>query len=197
MKWKSHSGQWQPKFVSRDTWDHIRIVRPKVNWYRGVWFSQATPKYSFMVWLAAQNRLATGDRIQRWNTNADTACVFCKDPMETRDHLFFSCSFSKAIWEHLVKGLLRQQFEWDWERCLTLITQAPKSTTTFLLRYTFQATIYSIWRERNNRKHREKTSTVFRMVRMIDKLVKNQICSIRNNGVRKYEDGLEIWFASR
>ncbi|XP_024014527.1 uncharacterized protein LOC112088476 [Eutrema salsugineum] len=107
VKWKSHSGQWQPKFVSRDTWDHIRIVRPKVNWYRGVWFSQATPKYSFM------------------------------------------------------------------------------------------ATVYSIWRERNNRKHGEKALTVFRMVRMIDKLVKNQICSIRNNGVRKYEDGLEIWFASR
>ncbi|XP_024016250.1 uncharacterized protein LOC112089730 [Eutrema salsugineum] len=58
-KWKARDGNYKAKFVTRDTWYQIRTAKPSVNWYKGVWFSQSTPKYTFMSWLAFQNRLAT------------------------------------------------------------------------------------------------------------------------------------------
>lgn len=51
--------------------------------------SDATPMYSVLGWIAAHNRLATGDRVIKWNPHADTQCVLCKAPTETREHLSF------------------------------------------------------------------------------------------------------------
>ncbi|XP_024012481.1 uncharacterized protein LOC112086811 [Eutrema salsugineum] len=121
--WKSKEDSFRQRFVSKDTWNLIRRVRPRVNWYKGVWFSHATPKYSFLVWLAFKNRLATGDRIKNWNVNANSTCVFCSDPMETRDHLFFLCPFTGKIWENLAKGLLKDQFVSEWEEIHDILTK--------------------------------------------------------------------------
>jgi len=47
--------------------------------------------YAFVTWLVVKNRVATGDRMMKWKHNVNTSCVFCNDPVETRDHLFFEC----------------------------------------------------------------------------------------------------------
>ena len=60
---------------------------------------------SFFTWLAAHNRLATGDRILWWNPQADPVCWLCKSEVESRDHLFFECSYSKEVWKGTVKNL--------------------------------------------------------------------------------------------
>ncbi|XP_024016245.1 uncharacterized protein LOC112089728 [Eutrema salsugineum] len=132
-KWKARDGNYKAKFVTRDTWYQIRTAKPSVNWYKGVWFSQSTPKYTFMSWLAFQNRLATGERIATWNINANTGCVLCNEPIETRNHLFFSCSYSMKVWEQLAKGLLKHRFVSDWERITVLLFNPPfDKTTTYL-----------------------------------------------------------------
>ena len=44
--------------------------------------------------------------MKNWNGNVDLSCIFCQEPLETVGHLFFECSYSKQIWEELVKGVL-------------------------------------------------------------------------------------------
>jgi hypothetical protein len=42
--------------------------------------------------------LSTGYRQVTWGYQGDAQCVFCRNGLESRDHLFFKCSFSSRIW---------------------------------------------------------------------------------------------------
>ncbi|XP_024008024.1 uncharacterized protein LOC112084011 [Eutrema salsugineum] len=197
-EWRRKNGHYQRNFSAKDTGDQIRKARAKVMWHKGVWFSHATPKYSFLTWLAIKNRLTTGDRMMNWSQNVDARCVFCGDQVETRDHLFFTCTYTKVVWRKLTQGLLKDRFTLQWNQVLDQITQTTADRTTLvLLRYSFQTAIHSIWRERNSRRHGGELLPTGSLVKMIDKNVRNQLCSIRMAGSLHYEDGLQIWFSTR
>ncbi|GLT66611.1 hypothetical protein SLA2020_389680 [Shorea laevis] len=36
----------------------------------------------------------------RWGFKGETNCVFCRNGLEDRNHLFFYCGFSKRIWRN-------------------------------------------------------------------------------------------------
>lgn len=95
-QWRRESG-YNLSFSTSKTWKLIRETKKKCVWARGVWFSQETPKYAFMVWLANLDRLSTMDIIARWNPGVDEICVLCKNACENRDHLFFECPYSVQI----------------------------------------------------------------------------------------------------
>lgn len=48
------------------TWDQIRITGPVRHLYNGVWFSNATPKYSLFIWLATHINRFTMRDIGMW-----------------------------------------------------------------------------------------------------------------------------------
>lgn len=95
--WKGKNNVFQPIFSTKDTWNHTRTTSNKVAWYMGVWFAQATPKHSFCMWLAVQNRLSTGDRMLQWNRGVDATCLLCNNAQESRDHIFFACDYTTEI----------------------------------------------------------------------------------------------------
>lgn len=66
-----------------------------------VWFKGAIPKHSFICWLAILNRLSTRDRQQKSSPLIDKLCPFC-GVEESREHLFFDCSFSSQVWKEVV-----------------------------------------------------------------------------------------------
>lgn len=86
--WRRDSG-FKNNFSTQETWRLIREPKMKLLWTRGVWFSQATPKFAFITWFATLNRLSTLDRVAKWSIGVDTTCVLCKNAEESRDHLFF------------------------------------------------------------------------------------------------------------
>ncbi|XP_024011306.1 uncharacterized protein LOC112086570 [Eutrema salsugineum] len=139
-KWMCRPGVYKDRFKSKETWMIIREHHLRCDWSDTVWFKYATPKYSFLLWTAMHDRLATGDRI--------------------RDH-----SIDK--------------------------------TSLFILRYVFQATIYGLWRERNARRHGENLSPPQRLIKVIDKTIRNRLSSIRSKGVKDYENRLVHWFGTR
>ena len=94
--WRRESG-FKQEFSTHETWCILRETKSPCRWSRGVWFSHATPKYAFLTWLAALNRLSTMDRVYRWNQGVDTTCALCKTAQESRDHLFFECSYSTQV----------------------------------------------------------------------------------------------------
>ena len=95
--WKGKNDVYKPKFITRDTWNHIRSTTSKVSWHKALWFNQATPKFRFCTWLALGNRLTTGDRMAAWNVGIDGSCVLCNQQLEIRGHLFFSCSYTSMV----------------------------------------------------------------------------------------------------
>lgn len=97
--WKYKGDTIKSKFNSKETWKQTITMQSTKEWYKGIWFSYATPKYSFISWLAIHSRLSTGDQTLRWNTWALVVCSFCLEPMESRNHLFFTCLFSGEIWK--------------------------------------------------------------------------------------------------
>lgn len=128
--WRRESG-FKTKFSTNETW---RLLRDKSNhcgWARSVWFSQATPKFSLIAWLAMLNRLSTIDRISCWCQGVDTTCVLCKSAPETRNHLFFQCSFSSKVWKYLVQGILRNSHTNDWNTILRLMSDQSMERRSF------------------------------------------------------------------
>ncbi|KAG7569624.1 Endonuclease/exonuclease/phosphatase superfamily [Arabidopsis thaliana x Arabidopsis arenosa] len=191
--WKSSDNKFKPRFASSNTWQQIRHADQKVSWYKGVWFSDSIPKFSFLLWLAVRNRLSTGERMLAWNRAVNPSCVLCNAPMETLEHLFFACSYSSQIWKALTNQLLTRHYSLNlWEILSSLSTPTFKGTICYILRLVLQATVHSIWMERNRRRHGELSSSAEQLIKLIDRIVRNKISSVQLLGSRKLEDGLQI-----
>jgi len=163
---------YNASFSTKETWHHIRAPSPTVPWYNGGWFNHATPKFSFCTWLAVQDRLSTGEHMVKWNRGESGLCVFCTNTMETRDHLFFSCNYVSTIWGDVAKKLWKTRFTKEWPQILAYVSdKSLQRVDGFLIRYVFQATIHTVWRERNGRRHGETPNTTSHLITWIDKQV--------------------------
>lgn len=94
--WKSCNGK-KSKFRSSLVWQDFKEEHPPVIWSKLVWFSNAIPKHSFILWLAVRGKLLTQDRMQSWQGDGNSRCAFCKQQQDSLNHLFFDCFFSKEI----------------------------------------------------------------------------------------------------
>lgn len=156
------------------------------------------PKFSFCLWLAVHDRLPTAYRMAKWQGGPSMACVFCHHSSESRDHLFFACGFVSEIWAALAKGILKSRYTVDWNSLVTYVSQLQSTRLErFIAKYLFQATVYNVWRERNGRRHGEDPIPASRLIRMIDKQVRNKFSSLRASGDRRYDKGLQLWFESK
>lgn len=75
------------------------------RWLRQVWFSDHIPKHAFFTSVNVRHRLATRDRMRRWGLDVPASCVFCASCDESREHLFFQCSFSSSVWHYFINRL--------------------------------------------------------------------------------------------
>lgn len=144
-----------------------------------------------------KNRLSTSDRIIKWNPNIDTTCVLCKQNIETKNHLFFSCSYSNQIWGKLMKELLRTQYTEERDDIIALLLDRQyNQVKLFLMRYAFQVTVHTIWRERNRMRHGEKHLPYTLTLKTIDKTIRNGLSTIKRHGDHRMEEGLDIvvWY---
>ncbi|XP_048637514.1 uncharacterized protein LOC125609937 [Brassica napus] len=193
--WKRVNGEFREGFSTSQTWDIIREKSPEVTWSKGVWFNGATPKFSFLIWVAVHNRLATGDRILRWNPQAMTTCWFCKAAFETRDHLFFECDYSKEVWLETIKNLAGSRRIYKWLEVVRAVVNGFQGRlVTFLFRYCFQAVAYAVWNERNLRRLGISSLPASCLIARLDKLIRNRITSLRRRKGGKFDKAMELWF---
>ena len=196
--WRSAEDKYVAKFSSKKIWMQLRIRRGVCAWSRGVWFSQAIPKYSFMTWIAMRNRMQTGDKMQAWNALINTECVLCHEVQETCQHLFFSCPYSFVVWECLVKGILKERFTAVWDDIVEKISgSAYPATVMFLLRYSFQAALHNIWWERNARRHGEEPRYARLLSKLVDKTIRLQLLAVKAHDQEYLKKGLRTWIGTR
>lgn len=66
--WRNYNDKYKGNFYTKVTKSLVCISHPWKEWYKGVWFPNSTPKYSFFTWLAINNQLSARDQIQHWNS---------------------------------------------------------------------------------------------------------------------------------
>ncbi|XP_071735239.1 uncharacterized protein [Rutidosis leptorrhynchoides] len=62
VKWVSIDGSLKDYSTSR-AWLDMKMTRQDVKWHKLVWFSQNIPRYAFILWVAANQKLTTQDRL--------------------------------------------------------------------------------------------------------------------------------------
>lgn len=169
--WLNGRGLSKKVFSSAETWEFIREKKAHVDWAETVWFKNSTPRYSFILWLAMKGRLATGDRMRAWQSNAREDCILCNAPLETLEHLFFECTYSSQVWEAQMKGVLRDQFTVKWEEVKRILRDSKRcKMQSFIIKYMLQATVYMLWRERNRGRYGEANAPAELIIKLLDKI---------------------------
>ncbi|XP_043708989.1 uncharacterized protein LOC122658147 [Telopea speciosissima] len=106
--------------------------------------------------------LSTRSKLLHWGLVVDSTCVLCQKEAETIDHLFFHCDFSAAIWRKVL-GL--NGFERDplatWKEEIQWLTLhfGGNTLVSSVRKFSFVATVYRIWLERNTRVHQQVSLT--------------------------------------
>ncbi|CAA7061592.1 unnamed protein product [Microthlaspi erraticum] len=165
----------QKSFSSRQVWNCIREKKPEVPWANTIWHKARIPKHAFTAWLFVLNRNPTLDRITRWDFELEQTCLLCGLEAESRNHLFFSCTFSRQVWEVILLKLGIQSPLYQWDVVLQWLPAATGSGDLSLaLLQAWQACIYEVWCERNRRFHLGVTFPVRKIIRLVLLVVKDR-----------------------
>jgi hypothetical protein len=142
------SGSRSNTYVSSDTWEMLRSRNSNVDWWHLVWFPLAIPKQAFILWLAMRNSLTTGDRLMQWGFQGNTLCESCRNSLESRDHLFFECSFSFRIWRNALSRCNVSNPPNAWIDILRLGGSDWKKKTMHgnLCRLVLSSSVYHLWK---------------------------------------------------
>ncbi|XP_020258907.1 uncharacterized protein LOC109835341 [Asparagus officinalis] len=144
-------------------------VNVSVPWADTVWESSILPKQSFILWFAIQNRLLTKDRLLKRGVIQSNQCSLCEGGSESHKHLFFDSSFSMTVWNGVMEWL---KFSWrtcDWRLLLDWYCNSlkVKGSKLKVKRMALAASVYYIWRERNERIFKSKSRSSGQIIRDI------------------------------
>lgn len=83
----------------------------------------------------------------------DQECVLCKQANKTIQHLFFECTYAKALWSTLLtwQGIRRPIAGWDEELRWAERKTKRNTAAAELYKMTVAATIYHVWQEMNTK----------------------------------------------
>lgn len=192
--------EWWPgnqphmRFSTGDIYDLLKPNLPRVPWYKEVWFSGGIPKHKFLTWLMIRNRCPTRDRLLTSGLQTDPQCLFCNSADESIAHCFFECSFTWPIWK-LIAEKCRFRTTRHWNSILAqLQSTALNKHQRSLLLLGWQATLYILWSERNNRLHRAQFSSSDGIQKKITLTVKNRISSLRSDRPAFSSALMQLWF---
>ncbi|KAF3601787.1 hypothetical protein F2Q69_00033643 [Brassica cretica] len=93
---------------------------------------------------------------------------------------------------------MRDRYTTDWNDLIGIIANPglhPKET--FLLIYSLQATVHTIWRKRNSLRHGEMSHDVAVLVKFIDKAIRLKLLAVKGKGYKYFGEDLMTWFGSR
>ncbi|KAL9685864.1 hypothetical protein QQ045_023318 [Rhodiola kirilowii] len=152
-------------FGTKDTYSALKDHTLEVDWYKLVWNVFNAPRDSFNAWLAAQDKLMTKDRLCKRGFMGDNTCVFCKGTEESRNHLFFECRFTKAVWSEVMQFLNVLQAPCNWELLIPWFKGLiQKRLKTKLIAAACTRVMNGIWLARNANFFKDEDTNVISLV---------------------------------
>ncbi|XP_021996200.1 uncharacterized protein LOC110893398 [Helianthus annuus] len=144
-------------FSSWEVWNNIRYREHVVSWLHMVWFKQCIPRHSFHLWMVIRNKLKTQDRMSVWEAGSATnlnlmCCPLCYHDRDSRNHLFFECSYAKEIWLSIRDMANMGNVNGRWEDIMLWMDQhSTRQPVNVVSRLVVAAASYFVWQERNSR----------------------------------------------
>ncbi|PKU75120.1 Putative ribonuclease H protein [Dendrobium catenatum] len=125
-----------------------------VDWSQLVWHKRHSPRYSIFTWMAILDKLKSAEALAwRGICIENPKCHFCQEKHESTRHLFFECDYSYNTLIRLIPALQNFLLRPNVSQALDFIGGLPgenrKRPLNLLL---FNAILYHLWRERNNRR---------------------------------------------
>jgi hypothetical protein len=84
------------------------------------WKTWTPPKCHFFLWLVAQRKCWTADRLARRGLDHPEKCPLCDQESETIDHLLISCVFARQFWFTLLRQFNLQELSPQPDACYFL-----------------------------------------------------------------------------
>ncbi|KAL4351222.1 hypothetical protein GQ457_06G018440 [Hibiscus cannabinus] len=127
--------------------------------------------------MAMLGRLPTKARLTSFGITLDDRCLFGCDVVETRNHVFLGCDFSRSIWNHVLRmcGLHRSGMDWEQELYWLVTRLNGKSLLVIVLKLAWNAFIYMVWRQMNARVFHGVDLTVDQVVVSIKDIVATRL----------------------
>ncbi|KAL2251927.1 UNVERIFIED_CONTAM: Retrovirus-related Pol polyprotein from type-1 retrotransposable element R2 [Sesamum indicum] len=128
---------------------------PKVGWTSLLSGSLKIPRHCFILWKAIQEKLPTTDK--PWLTHIG-GCILCdEEAIETHNHLFFRCRFSRRCLK-AIREIIR--FAWPnrtWAMDVEWAVRKwrGKHIINAAYRALLGSFVYHLWRERNSRRFQQ------------------------------------------
>lgn len=87
LVWKIDSTHYP--FSINLVWQSIETMEQRVEWCKGVWFSQCLPKHAFILWLILREKLLTQEKMMGWNNSRKQnmnmmCCLLCYANYDSR-----------------------------------------------------------------------------------------------------------------
>ncbi|XP_022032946.1 uncharacterized protein LOC110934060 [Helianthus annuus] len=203
LEWKTSSGQ-SVEFNTATAWDAIRFRQNEVPWAKLLWFPQAIPRHSFLMWLLVQKKLKTQDIISRWNSSGNAnfnlmCCSLCSSCPDSDDHLFFECSYSKEVWNGVKgkAGMADISEEWNSIFQYLLGISASDIAKHVITKIVVSASAYFVWEERNRRLYSSKKRKSSILVEVILSTVRLKLHSMRLKKSSSTVQVLQEWALPR
>lgn len=182
------------KFSTSRTWNVVRPRKQEVDWCSEVWFKGAVPRQAFNMWISHLNRLSTKQRMFSWGIIPSPSCSFCSLQSESRDHLLITCAFSSEIWKLVLERIdpLRPSFL-SWAELLSWLRASSNAAPSILRKIIAQATIYHLWKQRNNVVHNQVSLPPGSIFNLINREIRNIISARRHR--KRFRDLMQLWIS--
>ncbi|XP_071704336.1 uncharacterized protein [Rutidosis leptorrhynchoides] len=183
------------QFSIKQTWEDLREDSPKVDWNHVVWYSQAIPKHSFILWLAIKGRLLTQDRILKWNPTGNYICDLCRCCLDSHEHLFFQCMYAKKVWGSMKVLLMLRSLNDNFGDIINMLKSSPykRNIWSIIHRLVLGATVYYIWQERNCRIFKQSSRSDAELIDIIQLNVRLKLCELKVKNSRGVQVAARVW----
>jgi len=96
-----------------------------------------------------------------WGYIGSTLCLFCRGAQETRENIFFRCSFRSRIWSNIMAkcSISNAPLDWDAIEDWGLKDLKGKGIKANLGRLCLGSTVYNLWKQRNALLHNSSPKT--------------------------------------
>lgn len=190
------AGKVSLTYSTGQTYSYLRGNIDEVSWAKAVWFSNGIPRQQFHAWLLVLDRCPTRNRLLSWGIQVSPLCLLCNNDHESRDHLFFNCSFSFHLWELSATRCSIQPLR-TWSQTLDqmqgLPSQRSQRSARLLSLLAWQSNLYWLWNERNSRLHSNSFRSIDTLFTMIDRQIRNKIQSFRPSNPKLSSSMLQLW----
>nr|GEX61756.1 hypothetical protein [Tanacetum cinerariifolium] len=150
-------------------------------------------RHAFNLWLVIKGKLKTQDNLRSWDVSSSlaTCCTLCETQLDSHEHLFFDCSFSKQVWCHMRDLAGLSHVPPSLELILDIINPMArrKMSSSIISKLVLAASAYFIWQDRNDRLFKNNKKSAAQIIECITSAIHLKFMSCR---FKKFKAGLDL-----